>query len=689
MKKTTLALAIGVGIAMLSGCSQQLNSSNTTQSAQSLAVANTVQSGIDTENFDQSVRAQDDFFRHVNGKWLNSTDIPSDKSAWGSFYKLADDSDKAVNALIQEAKDSAAQPGSSAQKIGDFYASFMAEQQLNELGYEPIKPLLEKIANVKNYQQLSALMGELSRYNIQVPVGLAVIPDGKDATTNALYMWQSGIGMPDRDYYLKEDEKSAELRAAYLAMVTEKLQLIGEPQAKKKAQTILELETKIAKIMWDRTKTREISLIYNPQTPQQWDKTLGQLDWPKFAQALALPQMDKVIVSQPSFFAELGTLFSQVSVSDWQDYLKYQTVNEFSNLLSEPFAKSHFEFYSKTLRGVTEQQARWQRGVRLTSGTLGEEVGKLYVEKHFSPAAKDRMEELVKNLIEAYRISINDLDWMSDETKQAAQEKLSKFRYKIGYPNKWREYNFEIKADDLVGNVMRAAEFESTRQISMIGKPVDKEQWEMTPQTVNAYYHPLKNEIVFPAAILQPPFFNMEADDAVNYGGIGAVIGHELGHGFDDQGAQFDGDGNIRNWWHEADLAKFKTRGDALVEQYGNYKPFDDAHVNGRLTLGENIGDLGGLTVAYKAYQLSLKDKPRQVLDGYTPEQRFFIGFAQVWRAKVREAALRERLVTDNHSPAEYRANGSLTNFTPFYEAFALKEGDKLYKPENERVKIW
>ncbi|MBD1583037.1 M13 family metallopeptidase [Pseudoalteromonas sp. S16_S37] len=688
MKKTTLALAICVGLATLAGCSQKIND-NAQKTESAAAVANNVQSGIETQNFEPSVRAQDDFFRHVNGSWLNNTQIPNDKSAWGSFYKLADDSDKAVNALIQEAKEGAAESGSSAQKIGDFYASFMAEQQLNELGFEPIKPLLNKIDKVNNYQQLSKVMGDLSRYNIEVPVGLAVIPDGKDATTNALYMWQSGIGMPDRDYYLKDDEKSVELRAAYLAMITEKLQLIGEPQAQKKARAILELETKIAKIMWDRTKTREISLIYNPQSTEQWDKTLGQLDWQNFAQALELPQMDKVIVSQPSFFEELGKLFAQVSVSDWKDYLKYQTVNEFSNLLSEPFAKSHFEFYSKTLRGVTEQQARWQRGVRLTSSTLGEEVGKLYVQKHFSPEAKVRMEELVKNLIAAYRISIDGLDWMSDETKQAAQEKLSKFRYKIGYPNKWREYNFDIKADDLVGNVMRAAEFESKRQIGMIGKPVDKEQWEMTPQTVNAYYHPLKNEIVFPAAILQPPFFNMQADDAVNYGGIGAVIGHELGHGFDDQGAQFDGDGNIRNWWHEEDLAKFKTRGDALVEQYSSYKPFEDAHVNGRLTLGENIGDLGGLTVAYKAYQLSLQDKPRLVLDGYTPEQRFFIGYAQVWRAKIREEALRERLVTDNHSPAEYRANGSLTNFTPFYEAFALKEGDKLYKPANERVKIW
>ncbi|NOU50044.1 M13 family metallopeptidase [Pseudoalteromonas sp. JBTF-M23] len=688
MKKTTLSLAICVGLATLAGCSQQINT-NAQKTESAAAVASNVQSGIETQNFDPSVRAQDDFFRHVNGKWLNDTQIPNDKSAWGSFYKLADDSDKAVNALIQDAKEGVAEPGSSAQKIGDFYASFMAEQQLNELGFEPIQPLLKKIASVQNYQQLSALMGDLSRYNVTVPVGLAVIPDGKDATKNALYMWQSGIGMPDRDYYLKDDKKSVELRAAYLAMVTEKLQLIGEPQAQKKAKAILELETKIAKIMWDRTKTREVSLIYNPQSTAQWDKNLGQLDWQKFAQTLELPHMDKVIVSQPSFFEGLGELFAQVSVADWKDYLTYQTVNEFSNLLSEPFAKSHFEFYSKTLRGVTEQQARWQRGVRLTSGTLGEEVGKLYVQKHFSPEAKARMEELVKNLIAAYRISIDGLDWMSDETKQAAQEKLSKFRYKIGYPNKWREYNFEIKADDLVGNVMRAAEFESKRQISMIGKPVDKEQWEMTPQTVNAYYHPLKNEIVFPAAILQPPFFNMQADDAVNYGGIGAVIGHELGHGFDDQGAQFDGDGNLRNWWHEEDLAKFKTRGDALVEQFDSYQPFDDANVNGRLTLGENIGDLGGLTVAYKAYQLSLQDKPRQVLDGYTPEQRFFIGYAQVWRAKIREEALRERLVTDNHSPAEYRANGSLTNFTPFYEAFALKEGDKLYKPANERVKIW
>ncbi|ALU45907.1 M13 family metallopeptidase [Pseudoalteromonas rubra] len=686
MKKTALVMAITAALAVLGGCSSQ-GERGTQASASHMTPA--LKSGIEQSHFDTSVRPQDDFFQYVNGGWLAHTDIPADKASWGSFDRLRYESDEAVKTLIHEAQQQSGKVGSSEQKIGDLYASFMDEQALEQLGHKPLQPLLAEIAAIDSYDQLSTLMGKLQRHQVTTPLGVFVVPDGKDARFNALYTAQDGIGMPDKDYYSKDDEKSVQLRADYQNMVVTMLRLIGEPNPEAQAKAVLGVETKLADIMWSRTKSREISLIYNPHGAAEFDSKLGKLNWHNVSDGLGLPAQDKIIVMQPSYFEELGTLFDQISLEDWQTYLKFHTVNSFAEVLSAPFADARFAFYSEALRGVTEQQPRWQRGVVMTNEMLGEEVGKLYVARHFSPAAKARMETLVQNLIAAYRTSIDNLGWMTDATKAAAQEKLTKVSYKIGYPDHWRSYDFEVKADDLVGNVIRARQHEVDYHLGQVGQPVDQTKWEMTPQTVNAYYHPLKNEIVFPAAILQPPFFDMSVDDAVNYGAIGAVIGHELGHGFDDQGAQFDGDGNIRNWWQDADLSQFKQRTDALVAQYDSYKPFKDAAVNGRMTLGENIGDLGGLTVAYKAYLLSLSGKNKEIIDGYTPEQRFFIGFAQSWRTKKREAAARQRLITDVHAPAQYRANGPLSNFTPFYEAFAVKEGDKLFRAQSERVKIW
>ncbi|WP_440054089.1 M13 family metallopeptidase [Pseudoalteromonas sp. T1lg65] len=685
MKKTVLVLAVSAALSVLGGCSQQVKHESTATTV----VAQNLHSGIDKENFDMSVRPQDDFYRHVNGTWLANTELPDDKTFMGGFFTLADESDDAVKEIILQAQKQSAKSGTSAQKVGDLYASFLNVEKVNALGFTPIKPLLDKIAKANTHDEIAAVMGQLAVYGVTTPIGLAIEADAKNADVNVLYMGQAGLGLPDRDYYLNDDEQSAQLRAAYQHMLTTQLQLIGESAPEKMANSIIEVETKLAKIMWDRTKARETSLTYNPVTPEELKQKLASFSWSEYTKVVDLPEMDKVVIAELSYVEDFGALFADISVAQWQAYLKFHTVNGFASYLSEDFGEAAFAFFGKVLSGSPQQRPRWKRGVSLTNGTLGEEIGKLYVEKHFTPEAKAKMETLVKNLIEAYRISIDELEWMSDETKAAAKVKLSQFRYKIGYPNKWRSYDFEIKPDDLVGNIMRSAEFGVKKAIAKIGKPVDKEEWGMTPQTVNAYYHPLRNEIVFPAAILQPPFFDMNADDAVNYGGIGAVIGHELGHGFDDQGAQYDGHGNIHNWWQEKDLEQFKSRGDALVEQFGSYKLFDDASVNGRLTLGENIGDLGGLTVAYKAYQLSLEGKPRQNLDGYTPEQRFFIGFSQIWRAKIREQMQRQLLQVDTHSPGEFRANGSLTNFTPFYEAFDVKEGDKLYKPENERIKIW
>ncbi|WP_125780686.1 M13 family metallopeptidase [Pseudoalteromonas rubra] len=686
MKKSALVLAVSAALVMLGGCTQHVSSSDKSVHAQ---VQHGLKSGVELQNFDMNVRPQDDFYQHVNGKWLSTTAIPAERSSWGSFDKLRYESDEAVKALIQQAQQQQGAHGSSEQKIGDFYASFMDQERVEQLGLKPLNPLLAEIDAVQSYDQLSTLIGKLTSLQVTTPLRLFAVPDGENSSHTVLYLMQDGTGMPARDYYLNEDEKTAQTRRQYLQFVTELLRLSGEPQPQVRAQAVLELETKLAAVMLSRSQSRQLSLIYNPRTPDQLRTTLGKLNWEKAAQAMALPAMDKVILMQPDFFAGLGELFNQVSVQDWQTYLRFHTLNHFAPQLSAPFVTAHFDFYKRTLRDVKKIEPRWQRGVGLISDTLGEEVGKLYVKAHFSPQAKAKMEEMVRNLIAAYRDSINELTWMSDETKAAAQEKLAKVRYKIGYPDVWRSYDFEIRRDDLVGNVMRAHQHNFKYEMAQINQPVDEHKWEMTPQTVNAYYHPLKNEIVFPAARLQPPSFDLLADDAVSYGAIGSVIGHELSHGFDDQGAQFDGDGNIRNWWAEPDLAEFKARGDALVAQFNRYRPFEDVAIDGRLTLGENIGDLGGVTLAYKAYILSLQGKEKTLLDGYTPEQRFFIGYAQKWRTKKHEAELRQRLVTDVHAPEAFRANGPLSNFTPFYEAFAVKEGDKLYRPPSERVKIW
>ncbi|WP_171045634.1 M13 family metallopeptidase [Pseudoalteromonas rubra] len=686
MKKSALVLSVSAALAMLGGCSQHVNPSDNSEHAQ---VQQSLKSGVELHNFDMSVRPQDDFYQHVNGKWLNTTEIPAERSSWGSFDKLRYESDEAVKALIQQAQQQPGAQGSSEQKIGDFYASFMDTQRVEQLGLKPLSPLLAEIDAVQSYDQLSTLIGKLTTLGVTTPLMAFAVPDGKNSSYNALYLMQDGTGMPAKEHYLSDDEKTAQIRHQYLQHVTTLLRLSGEPQPQARAQAILELETKMAAVKLSRSQSRQLSLTYNPHTPEQLQVMLGKLNWEKTAQAMTLPAMDKVILMQPDFVAGLGELFGQVSVQEWRTYLRFHTLNHFAPQLSEPFVTAHFDFYKRTLRGVEKMEPRWQRGVGLVSDNLGEEVGKLYVEAHFSPQAKAKMEEMVRNLMAAYRDSINELTWMSDETKAAAQEKLAKVRYKIGYPDVWRSYNFEIRRDDLIGNVMRAHQYNFKHEMAQINQPVDSQQWEMTPQTVNAYYHPLKNEIVFPAARLQPPSFDLSADDAVNYGAIGSVIGHELSHGFDDQGAQFDGDGNIRNWWAEPDLAEFKARGDALVAQFNRYRPFEDVAIDGRLTLGENIGDLGGITLAYKAYMLSLQGKEKTLLDGYTPEQRFFIGYAQKWRTKKHEVALRQRLVTDVHAPVAFRANGPLSNFTPFYEAFAVKEGDKLYRPQSERVKIW
>ncbi len=690
MKKITL-LAASVALALgLAACDKAPSTANTA-APEAAAPVTALLSGVDQENFDAAVKHSENFFYSVNGTWLNKTEIPADKSNYGSFTKLSDDAQTALRTIIESAAAKANKtPGTDEQKLGDFYTSFMDEVGIEALGKTPIAADLASIAAIADADQLASAFANFQRMGAAIPLGWYVNNDEKNSTQYAVYLGQSGLGLPDRDYYLKDDEKFKTIRAAYVSYIKDMLTLAGVADAEKAAERILALETKLAGAQWSRVENRDADKTYNKFSKADLTTALGGFPWETFAKAAKLDGVNDIIVQQPSYVEAFGKIYSETDLQSWKDYLSLRLVSEFSGKLSKAFVDRQFDLYGKVLSGTLEQQPRWKKAVNASDEVLGEIAGKLYVSEHFKPEAKARMEVLVKNLIQAYHDSIDTLEWMTPETKKAAHEKLAKFTPKIGYPDKWKDYsNLSIKADDLVGNFKAATAFAYSEMLNKLGKPIDRSEWFMTPQTVNAYYNPTNNEIVFPAAILQPPFFNMAADDAVNYGGIGAVIGHELGHGFDDQGAKYDGDGNLRNWWTDADKAEFEKRGKQLVEQYNQYEPVAGVHVNGELTLGENIGDLGGLTVALRAYKLSLAGKPAVVIDGFTAEQRFFISWSQVWRRKYREEELRNRLMTDPHSPSEYRAIGIVSNIPEFYSAFDVKEGDKMYIAPEKRVKIW
>ena len=692
MKKITF-VAASVAVALgLVGCNPSSNSENSTQSKPAVVEeAKMLTSGIELANFDKSVSPADDFYRYVNGTWLKNTEIPADRSNYGSFTKLYEDSQQAMKAIIEQAASNKdAKPGSDEQKLGSFYNSYMNTELAEELGTKPIEAELMQIAEVSDLASLNKVMAELQVKGLKSPFGWYVNNDAKNSVEYAVYAYQSGLGLPDRDYYLKEDEKFETIRAEYKTYIADMLTLAGHKEAQAAAERVFNLEKQIAENHWTRVESRDANKRYNKTSKADLNQMLGQFDWDIYASAVGLSSAENVIVGQPSYFEAFGKLFSETEVAVWKDYMTFHLVDGAAELLNKELVDRHFAFHSTVLSGVAEQKPRWKKAVDSANGVIGEILGRLYVKEHFKPEAKERMTVLVDNLIRAYGVAIDELEWMSDETKAAAKLKLSKFTPKIGYPDKWKDYSsLEIKADDLVGNFTRYSQWVYADMAGKVGKPVDRSEWHMTPQTVNAYFNPVNNEIVFPAAILQPPFFNLEADDAVNYGGIGAVIGHELGHGFDDQGAKYNGDGNLENWWSEADLTEFQKRGKQLSEQYSAYKPFEDANVNGDFTLGENIGDLGGLTVALKAYQLSLGGKEAPVMDGFTGEQRFFIGWSQVWRRKYREENLRQRLVTDPHSPSEYRVIGIVGNMPEFYKAFDVKEGNAMYIAPEKRVKIW
>ena len=654
------------------------------------ATDSNLESGVDRDNFDITVRPQDDFYRYVNGTWLDNTKIPEDQSTYGSFNALRDKARDDVRVIIEESsKQKNLLEGSDSQKVGDLYNSFMDEESLEILGVSPVKSDLEEIDKILDHDSLAVHFARMQKTRVNSPYGFYVSSDSKNPTEYIVYFGQSGLGLPEKAYYLNEDDKSKDLRSEYVGHLEKMFELFGFKEVESIASKVMAIETSIAKIHWTMVDRRDRDKTYNKLSMKDLRKLAPNLNWSFYLEEAGLANQEYFVVREKSYFSDFSNLFKLIPLEDWKLYLKWKLINSSAGSLNAEIDKQNFAFYGRTLNGTPIQEERWKRGTALISGVLGEVIGKIYVERHFKPEAKDRMIELVENLRVAYKEAIIDLDWMSDETKKQALDKLSKFQPKIGYPDKWKDYSGLEVGNNLINNLRQAALFSHQRQIDKLGKPIDRDEWFMTPQTVNAYYNPTMNEIVFPAAILQPPFFNMQADDAVNYGAIGGVIGHEMGHGFDDQGAKSDGDGVLRNWWTENDLEEFKLRTGKLADQYSKFEPLPGEFINGEMTLGENIGDLGGLTIAHKAYKLSLNDQESKIIDGLRGEERFFMGWAQVWAYKFREEALRNRLLTDSHSPAPYRCNGTLMNMPEFVEAYDLKESDKMYRDPKDRVKIW
>jgi putative endopeptidase len=650
----------------------------------------TLRSGIDLQYVDSSVRPQDDVYQYLNGKWLRNYQLPPDKAGVGSFTTVQDKTEEQLRTIV-DALDQAPADDPDAKKLADLYASYMNEDQLATLG---LKPLLAQFAAIDAYKDMNAIPNAMARMieiGAGAPFGLQVNLDARNSSQYAVILQQGGLGMPDRDYYLKDDAKLKEARVAYRAHIEKMLSMAGQPKAGHDAAAILELETSLAKIQWTRVEQRDPIKTYNKTAISELPALMPGYDWQRYLHGSGVEgKVDYVIVRQPTYFTSLGKVINGTPLPVWKAYFKWRVLSAFAPYLSSAFVDERFAFTGGVLRGVPENETRWKRGIALLDGSMGEALGKLYVAKYFPPQNKARMQALVLNLLEAYRRDIDTLDWMSADTKVGAQAKLAKMQPKIGYPDRWRDYSaLKISRDDLVGNVVRAYEFEYRRNLAKLGKPVDHSEWVMRPQTINASYNSTRNEITFPAAILQPPFFDAGADDAVNYGGIGGVIGHEMSHGFDDQGSQFDADGNLHDWFTKADHDKFAEKTKALVAQYNLYEPVPDYHVNGALTLGENIGDNSGLAIAYKAYRISLAGHEAPVIDGLTGDQRLYLGWVQVWRGKVREAEAIQRVKTDPHSPPAVRGTAPLRNQPGFYAAFGLKPGDKMYLAPNERVSIW
>jgi len=647
--------------------------------------------GIDKTSMDNEVRPQDDFFEYVNGTWLKETEIPADQTRAGGFIDLREQSREDVLVIIQDlSSQSDMAMGSDEQKVADMYKSYMDSTGVEGQGLTPLQAEIDAIDALQSKQELSTYFAHLGLIGGGGAFFPYVTVDAKDAANYALYFWQGGLGLPDRDYYFKDDEHSVTLRAEYVNHIEKMFAIAQWDDPAGSAQALLALETSLAGFHRNNVENRDSEKRYNKYKISTLNELGDEMDWVAYFKEGGITEDLEVIANQPEFITGFNKTLGEASLADWKLFFKWNLLNAYAGSLSSAFDQQNFAFYRNILNGQDEQRPRWKRGVDNVNGSLGEVIGKVYVSKHFKPAAKTRMVELVENLRTAYGEAIDGLEWMSPETRAEARKKLATFTPKIGYPDVWEDYSrLEIKAGDLVGNQMRVAGFQWIINREKLAGPVRDYEWGMTPQTVNAYYSPTRNEIVFPAAILQPPFFNMSADDAVNYGAIGSVIGHEMGHGFDDQGSRYDADGNLRNWWTENDLTEFKKRTDALVAQYSKYAVFDDLNVNGELTLGENIGDLAGLTIAWRAYHNSLNGEEAPVIDGWTGDQRFFLGFAQVWQSKSRDEAMRNRVLTDPHSPPRYRVLGTLSNMPEFAQTYGVVEGDKMYVAPENQVKVW
>lgn len=653
---------------------------------------------LDLSNMDTSVEPTQDFYRYVNGKWQDNTEIPSDEGRWGSFNELRKNNSETVLAVLEKAANNKSYvEGSDQRKAADFYAVGMDTVLAEKRGIEPVQPWFNKVESIENTAQLQNVLIKMHILGFSGFFGAGISPDLKQSDLNTLYLGTGGMGLPNRDYYTKDDESSKEIRAKYIKHIGRMLNLSHEEKRdySDAAQQVYDIEYKMALASLTPVEKRNLELIYNKMTIDELSELSPSVDWVGYLEGQGIMEHETVIVTEPKVISAVESILNENDIDEIKWYLKWQIINRAAPYLNDELVQADFDFYGKVLRGTDEMKPRWERVLSKTNGSLGEALGKLYVDEVFPPEAKAEAKEMVDNILLAFGERIDALDWMSDETKKAAHVKLANFTVKIGYPDKWKDYTslvVEKEGDEYsyFGNVLHASRFYHEENIAKNGKPVDKEEWHMNPQTVNAYYSPLNNEIVFPAAILQPPFYYYQADPAINFGAIGAVIGHEASHGFDDMGARFDENGNMKNWWTEEDKARFEERSEQLVAQFDAYEPLEGLHVQGKLTLGENIGDLGGVNVAFDGMQkyFETHEKPADV-DGFTQEQRFFLSWATVWRTKYRDESLRNQVMTDPHTPGMYRATGPLINVDAFHVAFNTKEGDAMWKPESERIKIW
>ncbi|MDX5481610.1 MAG: M13 family metallopeptidase [Hymenobacteraceae bacterium] len=688
-KKHLLPVSAALAGLLLSGC----GSSATTEGTAAETAETNMGYGLDLANMDTTVSACADFYQFANGGWAKNNPIPASESRWGAFNELAEKNNAVLRELLTEASsNTTAAKGTATQMVGEFYAAGMDSVAINRAGITPIKPELDRIAAVKSRDELLRTVADLKTKGISGYFGMYVSQDDKVSTQYALQAGQGGLGLPDRDYYLKDDDRSRNIRSEYLKHLQNTFQLLGDDAAtaQRKAQRVMAMETQLARASMTRVERRDPYATYNKMTIQEFARQNPNLNVTQLLTGMGAQAAKEIIIGQPKFFTELNAMLNKTPLDDWKTYTQWHLVRTMAPYLSQDFVQENFNFYGKVLSGAKEMQPRWKRVLRATDAAMGEALGQLYVQKTFSPEAKQKAMEMVNNLQEAFKEHVRDLEWMSEDTKRQALQKLEAFAVKIGYPDKWEDYKgLDISRDSYAANVMRASEFAFRDNIGKIGQPVDREEWFMSPPTVNAYYNPSMNEIVFPAGILQPPFFDPRADDAVNYGGMGAVIGHELTHGFDDQGAKYDFEGNLKDWWTKEDLQQFNQRADAVADQYNQYTVLDNLHVNGRLTLGENIADIGGLNIAYTALQKALENKNPGKIAGLTPEQRFFLAWAQIWRVNARDEYLNQQILTDPHSPGRFRTNGPVSNMPEFYQAFGCDQGDPMVRAEENRVKIW